>query len=120
MSVRLEILKIKNLTAEVDILGSRGPVEVTECGLHSVVFVLGEPVRQEVLVSLELRLSFGGKLHLLSVTGKVSACEGSGESYRMTVQLRQHDQAVWGPLMEALHGHQDRVDRLFKSMKGVA
>lgn len=119
MAVRLEILKIKNLTAEVDILGARGPLEVVECGASTVAFVLDQPVREGVLISLELRLAFAGKVRLFPVAGKVltSAAVGDG-THQIRVQLRQYDKEIWAPLVRALAGDQDRVDRLFAAIKG--
>lgn len=119
MAIRLEILKIKNLTAEVDILGARGPLEVVECGASTVAFILDQPLREGVLISLEVRLAFAGRIRLFPVAGKVLGCALAGQgTHHIRVQLRQYDKELWGPLVRALAGDQDRVDRLFAAIKG--
>jgi hypothetical protein len=118
MAPSLEILSMKNLTSEMDILGSRGPLVVTEYGEKVISFTFFSAIQSGVLVSMQMELNAQGKKHAFVATGKVLVCsEPEKGQFRIQLQLRQFEVEDWAKLLKILRGKQNRADQVFSSIK---
>lgn len=125
MALTIEILSIRNLTLDIDILASQklDRLEVAEYNTQSVVVNLPHMrVGAGSLVSMGGRLHFGDKDWKFAATGQVVSCEtnSSGKTHRVEIHFRQIDNDLWNQFLDAGKAEQQRVDTLFRSMKGDA
>lgn len=123
MAISIELHFIKNLTLDIDIMASQKlqNLEVSEYSPQKVVVNLPNTrVGTGSLVSIGGRLQFENADHKFEATGQVTACDThpSGKSHRVEIHIRQIDNALWEKFIAAGKAEQNRVDDLFKSMRG--
>jgi hypothetical protein len=118
MGSSLEICALKNLTSEMDLLGSKGPLHVTDYGESTISFTFFAAIQLETLLSAQLMLASNEKNHDFKVTGKVLSCSELEKSqFIIQIQLRQLEVEDWARDVKILRGTQTQVDRIFTSIK---
>jgi hypothetical protein len=118
MGSSLEICALKNLTSEMDLLGSKGPLNVTDYGQSTISFTFFAAIQPETLLSAQLVLTSNEKNHDFKITGKVLSCsEPEKSQFIIQIQLRQLDVEDWTRVVQILRGKQTQVDRIFNSIK---
>ncbi len=124
MALTIELLSIKNLTLDIDILASQKieRLEVVEYSAQDIVVNLQHMrIGTGSLLSLDGRLHFKNKDWKFAATGQVTSCQTheSGKTHRVEIHFRQIDNELWNQFLEAGKAEQLRVDTLFRSMKGA-
>ncbi|HRO67321.1 MAG TPA: hypothetical protein PL182_07145 [Pseudobdellovibrionaceae bacterium] len=119
MTSSLQILSMKNIATEIDLLEGVGPLDVLEYGETMLVIGFSAPITQDVLFSLQCRLSLAGKTVAFPATGKVILCSKTDEGlFRVQLQLRQYDKETWEKFIRLSRDKQEHADRLFSAIKG--
>lgn len=119
MNSSLQILSMKNIATEIDLLGGSAPLEVLEYGETALVIGFPAPLTVDVLLSLQCRLATQGRSALFPATAKVLSCSKTDEGFfRVQLQLRQYDTDIWERFIRIGRDGQEHADRLFSAIKG--
>lgn len=115
----IQIVSMKNVTTETDLLKGSGPLDVLEFGDAMVFFSFPVPMQKNALLSLQCVLLIQARPTHFFATTKVISCERSDQGiYRVQLQLRQYDSEVWSRFVGSRRHKQTRADRLFSRIKG--
>ena len=125
MALTIELFSIKNLTLDIDILASQklDKLEVSEYSSQDIVVNLPQMrIGVGSLLSMDGRLFFNNREWKFAATGQVTTCvtHESGKTHRIEIHFRQIDNDLWDQFLTAGKVEQQRVDTLFRSMKGVS
>jgi len=120
-SIYFQLVSLINLTTEIKMLkmeaGER--VEVTEYNEDHICFeVEAKSCAQGQLVKIEGLLNFSNEQIPFSGLGKVLKAQPLQKTkLKIMIELRSHNQELWGRFTSALKDRQDSLDKMFKSMR---
>lgn len=121
MEALFQLEEIKNLTTNLDLLSSEPgqALEVIEYGDQSLVFQSKVQAMTGHLVSLRGKMQMRDKTYKFSATGRIeNISSSSGNVQRFEVHLNQFDKSQWDNFISAMREKQDRVEAIFKMIKG--
>ena len=122
MAANLVLFSIKNLTSGTQIhnsTGSQGGLEMVEWKEHVLVFQSQAKALPGQLVALAGKITVGKQSWPFEATGKVtSVAPHLNNLNRFEISLQQFDRAVWRRYLDAISSGQDRVDQIFRGIRG--
>lgn len=123
MALSVEIRHIRSIVSGLEVGGAM-PQEASEYGEKSLVANLAKRIPEGSLVSLQLHIGLPSGDSACEVTAKVVSCEetageNGGEAlFRVHFHLNQYNQSFWLSFLKAANEDQQRVEKLFRAMKG--
>lgn len=117
----VELSLVRNLTSKTDIFApntAQKHLDVTNFDQTSLVFHSATPCAVGHQVSLTGQVMMNKKTFKFEATGKIAAVDSDENTNRIEVHLHQFDKQLWKNLLLQIRDDRNRVDKIFKSMKG--
>tara|TARA_B110001454_G_scaffold219202_1_gene252074 strand:- start:173542 stop:173925 length:384 start_codon:yes stop_codon:yes gene_type:complete len=110
------VQELKNITSEIHMVDRDTPVEVVRCDRSSITLAF-ENISALVghLVSIKGIFKFGDDTtEAFAVVGRITQINAQ----YVEIKMNQYDIETWGKFIKQINQKQQRVDKLFKSIKG--
>jgi hypothetical protein len=122
MRIEFRITEIKNLSNNLTLVSAKNPhcVEVVECHLTSIVLqTLGVVSAKGQLLSITGVIDFHPKALDFAVAGEITEYQaGPEKSAVIHFRYHQFNKTVWAKYIELLAERQNRINQIFKAVKG--